>query len=223
VWADFSQKTKGAKKTMATMTDAEREQRIAELEAEIKTLRAKGAEQEVDQDQPIDIDGDRLTQLKEQIAAMNQPSSQGDRNEAAAAFVRADSVYQMLSAATPMAMPGERPLAYRKRLAHGLLRYAPRFAKCRLDALDSLAFGAVESEIYNDAVTAAKESTHDKPGLLREVKRTVNGKTICEFYGDGVTAWLPFMPPTEQYFRICIPQDTGTQMVPGHVNGLLRQ
>lgn len=142
----------------------------------------------------------RIQRLEAELASMRAaqaPLTHADANAVAAAFHRADSVYQMLGEVTPQILPGERPIAYRRRLADGLRKHTKSFASETIqDSVTGAAFDIIEDRIYAEALNEAKNPTrHDAAGVLREVVTTAHGKTRKEFYGDSRVAWEPFMPP----------------------------
>ena len=144
-------------------------------------------------------DSKRIDELQakiDRLTAERAPLSVDERNAVAAAFHRADSVYQMLGERTPQVLPGEKPIAYRKRLADGLRRHTKTFKDEQLhDSVSGRAFDLLEDGIYAEALAEAKNPTiNDAAGILREVVTTKHGKTRTEFYGDSRAAWAPFMP-----------------------------
>lgn len=142
----------------------------------------------------------RIQRLESELAAMRAaqaPLSHDERNAVAAAFHRADSVYQMLGEQTPQIMPGERPSAYRRRLADGLRKHTKSFKTETIhDSVSGAAFDIIEDRIYAEALDEAKNpSRNDAAFVLREIVTHPNGKTRRDFYGDSRVAWAPFMPP----------------------------
>ena len=104
----------------------------------------------------------------------------------------------MVGDSTPRNIPGESPVAYRRRLAAGLRQYSDKWKGYAIhDSVDTHAFELLEKAIYDDAVTYAKSPAAQKPGVLRMITdtQTLPGKTIRRFEGDPRAAWLPFMPP----------------------------
>ena len=140
----------------------------------------------------------RLDALTRQTAALyrrlsRQPTVE-ERNQIAAARVRADSLYARLGRATPDILPGELPAAYRKRLAAGLQDCSPQLRRANLDGVPDAALGAVEDRVYQDALTAARQPDITPPGTLRpHTYQDVTGHTVTEYTGDPMAWMAPFM------------------------------
>ncbi len=141
-----------------------------------------------------------VDRLRARLVGLERQPTIEDRDQIAAAFHRADSLYQMLGQVTPQVTPGELPVAYRQRLASGLRRFSPRFKSYAFhDSLDAQAFDLIETAIYADALEAAKNPAEPAAGGLREVRTTEHGKSVSRFYGDSRAAWRQFMPPVKTY------------------------
>lgn len=136
----------------------------------------------------------RLDALTRQTAALyrrisRQPTLE-ERNQIAAARVRADSLYARLGRATPEWMAGEMPAAYRKRLADGLKDCSPQLRRTNLDAVPDAALGAVEDRIYQDALEASRQPAANPSGTLRpRTYKDTTGHTVTEYFGDPM-AWM---------------------------------
>lgn len=194
-----SEKHDGAHKDCARCDESEREEEESKKD---RKLRADGApEEEINANREQQIaDSKRISELEAKLAdvlAGQKPLTHEDANAVAAAFHRADSVYQMLGDRTPQILPGERPSAYRRRLADGLRKHTKSFKDERInDSISGRAFDIVEDRIYAEALEEAKNPTlHDSVGILREIVSVNHGKTRREFFGDARAAWEPFMPP----------------------------
>ena len=182
----------------------------AEEKAEHKAAEAiKEAEKEGDKERAAEREDrarhDAVTaksnrEMKAEIAELRarlnrvyiEPSFE-DRNAIAAARTRADSVYQGLTgqpASQPI--PGESPIAYRKRLADGIRKHSPKFKDTRLDSLDGAVFEHVESQIYADAIEAMRSPGVVPAGQLRAITRNDSGHVITEYNGDTMATWAPF-------------------------------
>lgn len=182
----------------------------AEEKAEHKAAEAiKEAEKEGDKERATEREDrarhDAVTakgnrEMKAEIAELRarlnrvyiEPSFE-DRNAIAAARTRADSVYQGLTgqpASQPI--PGESPIAYRKRLADGIRKHSPKFKDTRLDSLDGAVFEHVESQIYADAIEAMRSPGVVPAGQLRAITRNDSGHVITEYNGDTMATWAPF-------------------------------
>lgn len=139
-------------------------------------------------------------ELKGQIAALDaqvkglyrEPSFE-DSNALAEARSRADAAYQAVTgrpASNPL--PGESPIAYRKRMADGLRKFSAKFKEERVDSLSGAAFDIVEQQIYADAAVAAKQPENLPAGRLRAVTRNDSGHVVTEYTGDTKAAWRNF-------------------------------
>jgi hypothetical protein len=139
----------------------------------------------------------------ERLSRASKPLTMEERDQIAAAFMRADKVYQMLGESTPQNIPGETPIAYRRRLANGVRQYTTSFKNYAFhDSQQATDFALVEKAIYDEATEYAKNPPDDQStGRLREIVTHPNGKTRSEFIGDSRIAWLPFMPATRQLVR----------------------
>ena len=208
--ADWEKRKADARKDE---TEEEREER-EKRERDDKAKKDAAPVKEVDANRGMKLDAKKVAdlekshaeleaevrRLREGHAALTRQPSIEDGNALAAAFHRADNVYQMLGEQTPRHYPGESPIAYRRRLANGLRSHSERWKDYTFhDALDAHAFELVENAIYDDAIAAAKNPTRVSGGamVLRENKTERNGKTYTEFIGDARAAWIPFMPPTQ--------------------------
>jgi len=178
--------------------DAEEKEAAAEPE---KKDAAKVEEIDANRETEIKDSKARIQQLETALAeikAGQAPLTIDDANAVAAAFHRADSVYQMLGERTPMVLPGEKPTAYRRRLADGLRKHTKTHKTETIhDSLTGRAFDLVESEIYAEAEAEAKNPTrNDSVGMLIETKSTgLGGKQVSKFTGDPTVAWAPFATP----------------------------
>ncbi len=135
----------------------------------------------------------KLAALEQQIGALYKEPSFEDRNALAEARARADATYQAVTgrpASDPL--PGEAPIAYRKRMADGLRKFSAKFKEQRVDSLTGAAFELVESQIYADAQTAAKRPDILPAGQLRGITRNDSGHVVTEYIGDAEAAWAPF-------------------------------
>lgn len=135
----------------------------------------------------------QISELQARLDRVYREPSFEDRNAIAAARTRADSVYQGLTgqpASQPI--PGESPIAYRKRLADGIRKHSPKFKDTRLDSLDGAVFEHVESQIYADATEAMRSPGVVPAGQLRAITRNDSGHVITEYNGDTMATWAPF-------------------------------
>ncbi len=148
-------------------------------------------------------DSARIAQLETTIANLTKQPSMDDAKGLAAAFHRADALYQKLGMQASAHYPGESVISYRRRLADGLRGHSPAFKDHAIhDSISGTAFDHIENVIYHDAEEAVKNpALHDSAHGLREITTQQHGKTVVEFSGDILTALEPFMPPVRRFIR----------------------
>ncbi len=136
----------------------------------------------------------KIKAMESQVGTLYQEPTFEDRNALADARTRADRMYQSLTGRPAYdPLPGEKPIAYRKRMADGLRKFSPRFKDERIERLDGQAFEIVEDQIYADAEEALKSPEVLPAGQLRAIKRMDRGREITEYIGDPLACWAPFM------------------------------
>ena len=151
----------------------------------------------------------KLEEMEHQVKALYREPSIDDRNGLAEARSRADSLYQaVLGRPCPEPLPGERPIAYRKRLADGLKKFSETFKNERLDSLTGATYDTVEERIYADAASAIRSEAIVPAGTLRAIQRQELGHNVTEYVGDPTAAWAPFMAGTGGIVRINRPTNT---------------
>ncbi len=134
---------------------------------------------------------DRLRNLM-----LKQPSDD-DRNALAAIRDRISHVAAYYDDAVPTPLPGETPLAFRRR---AISKYQPKsknFKSIDLASItDAEAFDAIEAVIIQDAVAAAKAPGVVPMGTIRERKRhDETGRVITEYEGDPAAWTSQFAAP----------------------------
>lgn len=135
----------------------------------------------------------KIAEMESRITGLYQESTFEDRNALAEIRARADGVYQAVSgrpASEPI--PGESPIAYRKRMADGLRKFSAKFKGEQIGNLSGASFDVIESQIYADAQAAAKMPDLLPAGQLRAITRNDSGHTITEYIGDPLAAWEQF-------------------------------
>lgn len=135
----------------------------------------------------------KIAELEARINAVYREDSIENRNALAETRARADGIYQALTgqpASQPM--PGETPIAYRKRMADGLRKYSDRMKDVRVDALTGEAFAVIEDHIYTDAEAAIRSDAVIGPGELRAIVKNDRGRERTEYVGDASVTWAPF-------------------------------
>jgi hypothetical protein len=147
-------------------------------------------------------DSKRLEDLEAEIARLKKQPTMDDANAIASAYHRYDSIYQMLGERVPQHMPGESPIAYRRRLADGLRKHTRTWKEHVIhDAVAGPAFDMIEQNIVDEALAEAKNPTRTDANAGRLIERTTtqNGKTRTEFYGDSAVAYAPFEAPVMSF------------------------
>jgi hypothetical protein len=188
------------KKEREGREDAAKKDAQAKKDAAAKT---ENVDAEVDklQDTQKRHDAD-LKALQAEIAALKRQPTMDDANAIATAYHRYDSIYQMLGERVPQHMPGESPIAYRRRLADGLRKHTKTWKEHVLhDAVTGPAFDMLEQSIIDEALAEAKNPTRTDANAGRLIERTTvqNGKTRTEFYGDSSVAFAPFEAPVMSF------------------------
>lgn len=182
------------KKDRAAKKDAAKQ---AEIEANRGTREIKDAKTVDELRQIVERQG-------RQIASLSAPPSLADESLRAAAFTRADQVFQMLGEVTPAPMANEKPVNYRRRLADLLRPFTDGWKNYAFhDSQQAQDFEAIENLIYADAIAASKKAIVDKPGFLRMIvdKTSMPGKVRTSFVGDPKAAWIAAgcIPPTQRF------------------------
>jgi hypothetical protein len=129
----------------------------------------------------------RLSELDRRIP---QVLSDADLNEMATAQDRADAVASGFGKKASRPMPGEAPIAYRRRLVGMFKEHSADWKDVDLSKLDGASFGIAERAIYASAEAAAARGVDVPRGQLRAVvKQDSTGRRITEFQGRP-SAWM---------------------------------
>jgi hypothetical protein len=89
-------------------------------------------------------------------------------------------------------LPGESPIAYRRRLLKPLLDVHAKYKGSWLGACDSAVLGIIEGQVYKDAIDAARNNV--PAGQLREIaQRDAAGRLIKTYVGDPAVWLSPYM------------------------------
>jgi hypothetical protein len=135
----------------------------------------------------------RVARQDEVIASLQRGPTDEDRRALAEAQSRADAVLCMHSDQAPAPMRSEGVGAYRVRLARKLQPWSKQWSKTNLDRMfrDSPEdFQNIESMIYADAASAAREPTIAAEGVLVPVPMpSRTGHQITEYRGDPL-GWM---------------------------------
>jgi hypothetical protein len=104
---------------------------------------------------------------------------------------RADSVYAMFGGSAPRSMHSESLGNYRRRLLMPFQKHSKSFrnSDLRVVQVDSVAFDAVEDEVYKCAADAIRDPASVPVGHLREIVESKNGHTYTRFVGRP-SAWM---------------------------------
>ena len=147
----------------------------------------------------------------DELRRQNAPLSLEERDEVSKAYGRYSPLFQMLLDSIVEPLPGERPIAYRKRCANALRKYTTSFQNYTFhDSQQAIDFELVETKIFDEAMAYAKNPPADKvEGQVRYIKDTTTlpGKVIMKPVGDPNAVWNQFAPPTQRFLkRVKTPQ-----------------
>lgn len=136
----------------------------------------------------------KISALEHQMKGIMGEPSIDDRNALADARAAADSLFQAaLGRPVPDPIPGESPIAYRRRLATGLQKFSDSLRGANLDGVAGAALAVCEQRIYANAASAVKRNElHTRPMELREIKTDELGHSVTRYVGDPRAAWAPF-------------------------------
>jgi hypothetical protein len=124
------------------------------------------------------------------VDAMRRPQDGGELDELAQLQSRADSLAVSLGERASGWRPGERPDAYRRRLARQFQPHSEKWRNLDLDLADNAMLKTVESEIYRDAAEIAHRGDSLGPRKLIPVVETDSaGRKIVKFHGDPLV-WM---------------------------------
>lgn len=119
--------------------------------------------------------------------------SDEDRNQIADTQCKADSVFASFGERAPMAVAGEKPLAYRRRILTKLQQHSTDYKAVDLSSIsDSQMLSIAEKQIYADAQHSASSSMEPGSGLREVVRQDATGRKISTFIGDAENCWAPF-------------------------------
>ena len=149
--------------------------------------------------------------LRAEIARLNSraPSiiADADRERFAVIQEQADPAFQAFGDRAPAPLQGETPTQYKRRLGTKLQGHSPKWKDARLSAVaDEQLLDTILTDVYADAVVAARRGVDVPQGQLREVVRQRGGHTIIEFEGFA-DSWMNSFAGNSQ-------RATGTWMRP---------
>jgi len=187
---DSEEEVADSRKDSAAEKDGEKEEKF-EKEAVKEGEKEHKAEERADSASVVSLKA-KLAAMERDMANLTRPLSIDDRDLLAKAQARADSLSQMFGERAPAPLHGERPLAYKQRLANQFKRYSDRMKTVRLDSLDATMFDIAEEQIYADATKAAMNPSTTTEGRLIPIKTFEMGREVTRYTGDP-NVWLnPF-------------------------------
>jgi len=135
-----------------------------------------------------------LSRLEQQLAQLTREPTGREMDEISAAKQRADEVARLYGTTASNHVPGETPVAYRKRLLEQFRPHSPSFASASLDALHPSMLDTVEKQILEEARAKAVDPASHPPGKLTPVQEFDSAGRLCtKFYGDSAAWMAPFM------------------------------
>ena len=139
----------------------------------------------------------KMAELESQIKRLSKQPTIEERNALAQSRRHADSIYSRLGREAPEPLPGEQPMAYRRRLADGLKDLSPKAKGLSIDGLPDPVFEVTEERIYQDALEAAKRPDITPPMQLRQhrYQDEATGHMVTEYSGDPMAWMSTFMSP----------------------------
>lgn len=192
-------KPKGGGETEEVAADRARKDRCAKMDKHRKDSdaeEAKKAEEESKKDSRAD--SVTIDELKRQVAALvaeRKPLSDDDADALAAAQARADTVYMALGKRASRPMSGETLHAYNIRLTREVQKHSPKWGKTELHRLPADTLATIQSDVYADAVIAARNPDDVEAGTLREIiTPDSSGRRISTFVGKGTFIGAMKMP-----------------------------
>jgi len=132
-------------------------------------------------------------QLDALASSMPKDLSDDDRNALSEAESKADAIFLAFGKSAPRPLMNENHLPYRRRIAKTLQPHSKRFKSINLGVLDATSFGAIEAEIYKDALDAARSPEGMPPnGLMPVKRRSFGNREIIEWRGSPRAFLAPF-------------------------------
>lgn len=174
-----AEEEKAKEEEMKAKADAAKDAQLAELQREVRDLRAIVPKQMTDAD----------------YMAMTD------------AQARADAVFNSLGKrSAPRPLDGETPALYRRRLATALKAHSKDWKDVDLSKIDEASFGVIEPKIYADAAAyAAKPDDLGSNELRMITERSPTGHTINRFVGK--TSFVAGMMPPARTGRLRHPSE----------------
>ena len=194
VAADKGRKDTSEPEETANEKDQERKdaaRRDSEEEEERKADKARKDAAEEEHRKEV---ADSLRTVAQRIAdvekALPRQRPEMDRVALVDAQAKADKVFHAYGDSAPRPLDGEDLGGYRRRMVGVLKDRTTKWKGVNPGLLvDPAAFGAIEAEVYADALGMANSSASVKPGSMRAVERREGGHVFTEYHGDP-TAWM---------------------------------
>jgi hypothetical protein len=140
-------------------------------------------------------------------AKLPKALTDADREAFSGAQAKADAVYAQHGMTAPRPLDGETVDAYRVRLLRPMQKHSAMFKDANLDVarVDSAMLTPVETQIFADAVRAARDPSTVAVGTLRERHGTTHaGHKFIDFDGQP-RAWMNAFMPTGNVAKITPP------------------
>ena len=149
----------------------------------------------------------KIAEMESRLSAVYREPSIADREAIAEARSRADVLYQAIeNRPASVAIPGESPISYRKRLVDGLRKYSDRMKDVRVDALTGAAFEVVEDTIYADAQAAIRSDAIIPANTLRPITTNDRGHYRTDYVGDSSVWTEPFSAGAVRRLKLVNPK-----------------
>ncbi|MBU9812373.1 NUDIX domain-containing protein [Rahnella sp. SL6] len=179
------------KKAKADAEGKEAEEAKAKKDAEEKEAKEKA---DAEEKEKADAEMAKIRADMEEIKGrVPEELSDEDRNDIADTQHKADSVFASFGERAPMAVAGEKPLAYRRRILTKLQQHSTDYKAVDLSSIsDSQMLSIAEKQIYADAQKSAASSLEPGAGLREVVRQDATGRKISTFIGDAENCWGPF-------------------------------
>jgi len=156
------------------------EEDIQRAKADAEEAKKEAEEAKADAASVRQMIADLQSQLPKQI-------SDQDYAALADAQAKADRTYQAFGDSAPRPLNGETVAGYEKRVINDLKRHSARWKDADIYALQDSVLQIAKSDVYSDAMAAARRPSDLGPGMLRPVYKTneLTGTRIIEFVGNG--------------------------------------
>jgi hypothetical protein len=206
--ADFQKGIKDSLDAMNARMDAF-EKKGEEKDKQLR-IDSEKAEEEKKKEEERKSEKDRLDAIEAKMKESSEERSDAESEEIADAQARCDSVAHMFGKSARQAIRGEKGPAYRRRLVDDYKQYSPNWKDVDLAALPIAAFNVAETQIYADAMTAARSPVNAPADGLRQIKIPREGGLHMYEYVGNPDAWMrQFKPPVRRRVESFLKQNTG--------------